>query len=179
MTGTPEWIRSQRRARGECELCGQRSAETQWGQAGPLLCWPCCEARQAAYSARYDEGGMSEYRPTARPGGAVVAMTGERLAQRYWCQHRDVVPWQRGFHSAGNGKPRSKRCTYCRGPFVTEFGLWGVFGWRGDGRYPREAAERTFTRELAAEDWRLDHAGAGNSLVVRWIHVDTPAGARS
>ena len=106
-------------------------------------------------------------------------MTGERLAQRYWCQHRDVVPWQRSFHSAGNGKPRSKRCTYCRGPFVTEFGLWGVFGWRGDGRYPREAAERTFTRELAAEDWRLDHAGAGNSLVVRWIHVDTPAGARS
>ncbi len=76
MTGTPEWIRSQRRARGECELCGQRPAETQWGPAGPLLCWPCCEVRQAAYGARYDEGGMSEYRPAARPGGAVVSRRG-------------------------------------------------------------------------------------------------------
>jgi hypothetical protein len=99
-------------------------------------------------------------------------MTRPELASRYYCSLRDKPGQLSGLHAAGNGKPRSKTCTYCRGQLVTETGLWGVFEWRGDGRYRREAAENTFTRELAAEDWRLDHTGAGTSLVVRWIPVD-------
>ena len=71
------------------------------------------------------------------------------LASRHYCSLRDRPGQRSSLHTAGNGKPRSKTCTYCRGPLTTETGLWGVFEWRGDGRYRREAAEKTFARELA------------------------------
>lgn len=48
-TGTvPVWVRSQRKARGLCEQCGERQYATEWAGNGWLICWPCCEKRQAA-----------------------------------------------------------------------------------------------------------------------------------
>jgi hypothetical protein len=49
---TPEWIKSQRRANGDCEQCGQGPQDTQWAGTGELICWTCCSKRQDAYAER-------------------------------------------------------------------------------------------------------------------------------
>jgi hypothetical protein len=46
-TSVPEWVTSQRRARGLCEQCGQAAAVTEWAGTGQLICWPCCEEKRA------------------------------------------------------------------------------------------------------------------------------------
>jgi hypothetical protein len=52
MTTIPEWVRSQRRANGECEQCGQEPAATTWAGNGWLIGWNCVAKRQAEYDAR-------------------------------------------------------------------------------------------------------------------------------
>ena len=49
--GKPQWLVSQLRDRHTCEHCASRTATTEWAGTGELLCWPCCEARVAAYHA--------------------------------------------------------------------------------------------------------------------------------
>jgi hypothetical protein len=93
------------------------------------------------------------------------------LAARHYCSLRDErgAGW-RSFHTARNGKPRSKTCTYCHGRLVVEAGLWGLFVWAGNGDYPESAAVKTFTSESAAQRWQ--YAQADKSYVVRWIVLD-------
>jgi hypothetical protein len=44
----PDWVISQRKARGMCESCGQAPGVTFWQSlAGPLLCWACVEIKRA------------------------------------------------------------------------------------------------------------------------------------
>lgn len=45
---TPAWVRGLWADRGLCQQCGQRPHATTWAGNGWLVCWPCCEARQAA-----------------------------------------------------------------------------------------------------------------------------------
>jgi hypothetical protein len=53
MSTLPAWIKSQRRARGTCEDCGNGPQDTRYGSAeGPLICWACCTKRQDEYAAR-------------------------------------------------------------------------------------------------------------------------------
>lgn len=47
MSSTPQWIKSQRLARGQCEACGQAPAATTWAGTGEQVCWSCCLSRQA------------------------------------------------------------------------------------------------------------------------------------
>jgi hypothetical protein len=89
----------------------------------------------------------------------------ERLATRYTCRN-EGNPLSGATHTHGNGKPSRKRCAYCNGAFYVYTGLWGVFTWTGDGRYPEVTALRTFTRYAAAEAF----ADAGDETVVRWIY---------
>jgi len=42
----PGWIKSQRRDRYLCEVCGDR-AVTEWAGTGELLCWVCCEVKRS------------------------------------------------------------------------------------------------------------------------------------
>lgn len=43
----PDWVRSVRRSRSECELCGMPAA-TVWAGTGERLCWECCESKREA-----------------------------------------------------------------------------------------------------------------------------------
>jgi hypothetical protein len=92
-------------------------------------------------------------------------MTKTSTASRYECSLKTNAGWQSSFHSAGNGKPRSKRCTYCGGAFRIETGLWGVFVWSGENRYPLEAALKTFVSPTAAQKF----ADVTSNGVVRWL----------
>lgn len=65
----------------------------------------------------------------------------------------------------GNGRPTRQTCRHCRGILLIEKGLWGVFVWRGDGRYRLEDAISTATREAVAERRCTEE----NQHVVRWI----------
>jgi hypothetical protein len=47
VTSVPAWVASQRRARGDCERCGQYPAVTEWAGTGQLICWECCESKRA------------------------------------------------------------------------------------------------------------------------------------
>lgn len=89
------------------------------------------------------------------------------LATRHECslKHRHGSAWS-SFHSGGNGKPRSRRCTYCGGEFRTEQGWHGVFEWRGDAHYDIADAARLFTSPAAAQRYADTHPG---QLVVRWV----------
>lgn len=42
----PEWVQSQRRARGLCESCGQNPAVTTWAGTGQDVCWDCAEDKR-------------------------------------------------------------------------------------------------------------------------------------
>jgi len=96
----------------------------------------------------------------------------EPLATRYACSNDGNEA--AGFaHTRGNGKPSRKACAGCKGALYVYTGLWGVFTWTGDGRYPEAAALRTFTRHapadayVDAENTRTDYAA---NLVLRWIY---------
>ncbi len=101
------------------------------------------------------------------------APTTRKLARRHYCEHQDnPAAGLSTFHTRGNGKPRTKRCTYCGGRLVEVTGLWGVFEWRGDGRYRLADAIRTFTIESRADAWTRSQAGMATypaGLVVRWM----------
>jgi hypothetical protein len=90
------------------------------------------------------------------------------MAQRYGCVHAsNPAAGQSSFHSKGNGKPRSKWCTYCHGEFWTETGKWGVFVWNYNrSAYKRADAVKLFEVENAAH--RFAEAGAHDNLCVRW-----------
>jgi hypothetical protein len=47
MSTTPEWIASQRKARGLCECCGQEPAVTEWAGTGQDICWTCVDKKRA------------------------------------------------------------------------------------------------------------------------------------
>ena len=91
-----------------------------------------------------------------------------KLATRYVCSN-DGNEAAGLRHTRGNGKPSRKRCAGCKGSLRVYTGLWGVFTWTGDGRYPEAAALKTFTRYALAEIC----ANAGSDqTVVRWIYRD-------
>lgn len=98
-------------------------------------------------------------------------MATERLGYRHHCANKATdEEWVRSFHIDRDGKPRSKRCTYCNGPLVLEYGVWGTFG--GYLRqHPESEAVGTYTSRVAAERAAKKHAethGYHNALVVRW-----------
>ena len=83
----PEWIISQRRARCECERCGHRAA-TEWAGTGELLCWACCESRQAEHSAwrdgyLYGKRDGAEGAPYVPRGDAEAYGLGFRWGERH------------------------------------------------------------------------------------------------
>jgi len=47
MSALPGWIKSQRKAAGLCERCGQKHAVTVYSGTGEELCWECLEIRRA------------------------------------------------------------------------------------------------------------------------------------
>ena len=95
----------------------------------------------------------------------------ERLATRYvCCNDGNEAAGLR--HTRGNGKPSRKTCAGCKGPLHVYSGLWGVFTWTGDGRYPEAAALRTGTRESVLQayvDSENTRTGYEANLVLRWI----------
>ena len=46
VASTPDWVISQRRARGDCECCGERAAATEWAGNGQMICWECCDSKR-------------------------------------------------------------------------------------------------------------------------------------
>lgn len=65
----------------------------------------------------------------------------------------------------GAGRPKRQKCAGCGGGFVVIEGVYGVFLWRGDGRYPITEAISTHEREAAAErEIKKD-----DRLVVRFV----------
>lgn len=61
------------------------------------------------------------------------------------CLHRPSV------HCTRNRPTKIARCGYCGSPIIERHVDFGVFVWRGDGRYPESDAVRVFGRESAAE----------------------------
>ena len=104
---------------------------------------------------------------TGSPARKAPLAKPERLATRYvCCNDGNEAAGLR--HTRGNGKPSRKACACCKGSLRVYTGLWGVFTWTGDGRYPEAAALKTFTREQPAQTM----AEAGDQTVVRWIYRD-------
>lgn len=84
----------------------------------------------------------------------------QKLAKRHYCQHFGTS----GRHDVGPGKgPR--KCRTCGGAIRIMEGVYGVFVWRGDGRYPLADAVKTFTVEAAAER----HTTKDERYVVRFV----------
>lgn len=118
--------------------------------------------------------------PRLMPGRDVVTRDPAKVncglrkpAARHYCRMRDY-PGSGSQHTAGDGTPTRRFCAGCHGELVTEHGLWGVFRWRGDGRYPWEDAICTYTRAgLASERATSDEAKQDDpehgGWVVRWI----------
>lgn len=48
MGKVPDWVISQRRAQGLCEICGQQPAATVWAGTGQEICFDCCEGKRLA-----------------------------------------------------------------------------------------------------------------------------------
>lgn len=91
--------------------------------------------------------------------------TARKLSTRHYCAIRGMAT----MCTKGTGKPKRARCAGCGGALVTVTGLYGVFAWRGDGRYPESDAVKTFTRESAAEAFTT----TDESYVVRWIALES------
>jgi hypothetical protein len=87
-----------------------------------------------------------------------------RKAIRHLCPHANDtgLSFQ---HTHGNGAPKRKKCAYCGGVLYTITGLWGVFTWRGDGRYFHDGAHETFASEVKADAY----ATTNDTYVVRWL----------
>lgn len=80
--------------------------------------------------------------------------------RRHYCTSGDGYP-----HTSGDGAAKRKKCAYCGGRIAVHEGAYGVFIWRGDGRYRQETAERLFARESAADA----HTRTDPRYVVRWL----------
>jgi hypothetical protein len=50
-----------------------------------------------------------------------------------------------------NRSTKIAKCSYCGGSIIERDVSFGVFVWRGDGRYPECDAVRVFERESAAD----------------------------
>lgn len=83
------------------------------------------------------------------------------LAIRYRCLSSSGLIRCEGDH------PKRLKCAACGARLHVFTGLYGVFTWTGDGRYPIASAHRTFARKAAAE--RMIDADTTETLVVRWI----------
>jgi len=91
-----------------------------------------------------------------------MSTTATRTATRHSCSLNISVHCTKG-----NGKgPASGKCRHCGGRIYTDRGVWGVFTWTGDGRYPLSNAKCTYVRQAAAETYAVVN---GTELVVRWI----------
>lgn len=90
-----------------------------------------------------------------------AAVWGDRPAgRRHYCTSGSGYP-----HTSGDGAAKRKKCAYCGARLAVQLGCYGVFVWRGDGRYSQTTAERLFARENAAEK----HATTDPRYVVRWL----------
>lgn len=102
-----------------------------------------------------------------------VTCTARRLAYRHYCTLR-YYPGSGELHTHGNGASPRLTCLWCKGPVTTERGLWGIYRWTGNGRYPWEDALYTYNRPQVAEkravsdEARKDDPRHGG-WVVRWI----------
>lgn len=71
----------------------------------------------------------------------------------------------------GDGKAPRKRCRRCGGQLVSVPVTYGVYVWRGDGRYREDDALALFARESAANRWIERHsheyAHTAGGIVVR------------
>ena len=79
------------------------------------------------------------------------------LAIRYRCLYE-------GTARCGADQRKRAKCQYCSGPMFEMHGAWGVFTWRGDGRYQQVEPHRTYTSKSAA-----DRYAAAHDYVTRWI----------
>lgn len=88
------------------------------------------------------------------------------MARKFATRHRCSL---RVSHqcSRGTGKGPEK-CRTCKGVMVRQIGLYGVFVWRGDGRYP-EADALSMHRTEGAADKACE---ANESYVSRWLTLD-------
>lgn len=80
--------------------------------------------------------------------------------KRHYCTSGSGYP-----HTSGDGAPKRKKCAYCGGTLATMTGVYGVFVWRGDGRYRIADAVATFARETRADAY----TARDERYVVRWI----------
>lgn len=87
-----------------------------------------------------------------------VTTTVRSIATRYRC------PLQVTAQCWGDKSKRAS-CPGCGARLHTLTGLWGVFTWRGDGRYRAEDAHRTYVRKSAADA----ATKTDQTWVVRWI----------
>jgi hypothetical protein len=83
--------------------------------------------------------------------------------RRHYCPAGRYYP-----HTNGDGAPKRKKCAYCGSRIEVQEGVYGVFVWRGDGRYRRENAERLFAREAKADAY----IAIDPRFVVRWLIAD-------
>jgi len=84
----------------------------------------------------------------------------EPVGRRHYCAAGDGYP-----HASGDGAPKRKKCAHCGGRLAVQLGCYGVFVWRGDGRYSRDNAVRLFAREARADA----HTTTDPRYVVRWL----------
>lgn len=80
--------------------------------------------------------------------------------RRHYCTAGHYYP-----HTKGDGAAKRKKCAHCGGRIDVQEGVYGVFVWRGDGRYRRENAERLFAREATADAFTTTDP----RFVVRWL----------
>lgn len=74
------------------------------------------------------------------------------ITRHYVCSLRPSVHC-----TVGEGKPRVAKCRYCGGQLLLSDRWWGLFIWRGDGRYVAEDALSWHRGERAAEKAAAAH----------------------
>ena len=86
------------------------------------------------------------------------------LGWEHSCLYGGSHRCQSAHHS---GKPTTKKCRDCGGQWFVLQGAYGVFTWRGDGRYRVEAAHATFASEARAQALADQHPR--DNWVVRFL----------
>jgi len=109
---------------------------------------------------------------TGEPGRVTCRKPERKLATRHFCPH-EGKPGSGLRHDSGSGRPPRVFCRGCGGILLSAYGLYGVFAWRGDGRYPVEAAQVLRVSDAKAQAWadahnRLPGTPKGG-YVVRWV----------
>lgn len=74
--------------------------------------------------------------------------------------------------TTGTGVPARKACVYCGGRIVREQGVYGVFVWTTENRYPIRDAVRTFASQIRAQALCDSEAGRAANYVPRWIPMN-------